>query len=107
MRFQEIKTQVETVQGLKKGCLDSIVEDYKTINWNTEKGFYGGFCYYMPGEQRLFAYASVKPEFDNKVYFAGEHTSLTHGWQQGALNSGMKAANAIAEYCKKNIKKKI
>ena len=106
-RFQEIKTQVETVQGLRKGYIDSIVEDYKTIHWNTEKGFYGAFCYYMPGEQRLFAYASVKPEFDNKVYFAGEHTSLTHGWQQGALNSGMKAANAIAEYCKKNSEKNV
>lgn len=59
----------------------------------------------MPGEQKLFAYASVKPEFENKVYFAGEHTSLTHAWMQGALNSGMKAANAIAEYCKIKNKK--
>jgi monoamine oxidase len=101
IRFQEVKEEVEMVHGLRKGYLDSIVEDHKTIHWNTEKGFYGAFCYYMPGEQQLFAYDSVKPEFDNKVYFAGEHTSLTHAWQQGALNSGMKAANAIAECCKK------
>lgn len=105
VRFQEIKEEVEAVHGLRKGYLDSVVEDHKSIHWNTEKGFYGAFCYYIPGEQKLFAYASVKPEFDNKVYFAGEHTSLTHAWMQGALNSGMKAANAIAEYCKIKNKK--
>lgn len=57
----------------------------------------------MPEQQSLFQYAIVKPEYDNRVYFAGEHASTTHAWMQGALNSGMKAACAIAEYCKKNV----
>jgi monoamine oxidase len=99
-RFKEIKTQVEAVHGLEKGYLDSVVENFKTVDWNSEKGFYGAFCYFMPQQQSLFSYAMAKPEYDNRVYFAGEHVSLTHGWIEGAVSSGMKAANHIAEFCK-------
>ncbi len=99
-RFEQIKRQIEAVHGLSKGYIDSIVEDFRTIQWDNEKGFYGGFCYFMPEQKSLFSYTMIKPEYNNRVYFAGEHTSSTHAWQQGALNSGMKAANAIAQYCK-------
>jgi len=101
MRFEKIKNQVEAVHGLEKGYLDSIVEESITVDWNREKGFYGGFSYFMPGQQKLFSYAMEQPEYDNKVYFAGEHISLTHGWIEGSLSTGMKAANSIAEYCKR------
>ena len=100
IRFKEIKRQVEEVHGLQKGYLDSVVEDYKTVDWNSEKGFYGAFCYFMPQQQNLFSYVMAKPEYDNRIYFAGEHISLTHGWIEGAVNSAMKAANDIAQYCK-------
>ncbi len=99
-RFEEIKRQVEAVHGLPRGYLDSVVEDFKTVDWNREKGFYGGFCYFMPDQQRLFSYAMAQPEYDNKVYFAGEHISLIHGWIEGSLSTGMQAANDIAECCK-------
>lgn len=103
-RFAEIKRQVEAVHGLPKGYLDSLVGDYRTILWNNEKGFYGAFSYYMPEQKNLFAYAAAKPEYANRVYFAGEHISQTHGWMQGALNSGMKAANDIARHYKNKLK---
>lgn len=99
-RVEEIKRQVEAVHGLKMGYLDSVVRDFKTVDWNREKGFYGAFCYFMPEQQKLFSYAMSKPEYDNRVYFAGEHVSLTHGWIEGSVSTGMKAANDIAEYCK-------
>ncbi len=99
-RTEEIKRQVEAVHGLKKGYLDCVVEDSKTVDWNSEKGFYGAFCYFMPQQQKLFSYAMAKPEYNNRVYFAGEHISLTHAWIEGSVSSAMKAANDIAEYCK-------
>lgn len=102
-RVYEIKRQVEKVHGLKKGYLDPIVIDYKTVDWNKEKGFYGAFCYFYPEQQQLFSYAMEKPEYENRVYFAGEHVSLTHGWIQGSILSAMNAANSIAEYCKSMI----
>ncbi|WP_423230336.1 flavin monoamine oxidase family protein [Clostridium uliginosum] len=98
-RIEEIKRQVEAVHDLPNGYLDSIVKDFRTVEWNNEKGSLGAFCYFMPNQQNLFSYAMIKPEYNNSVYFAGEHTSLTHGWMQGAVNSGMKVANAIAKYC--------
>lgn len=99
-RFEEIKRQVEYVHGLQKGYLDSIVEQSITVNWDREKGFYGAFCYFRPEQQKLFSYAMAKPEYDNKMYFAGEHISLTHGWIEGAVSTGMKVANDIVNYCK-------
>lgn len=101
VRFEKVKRQVEAVHGLEEGYLDSIVEESMTVDWNREKGFYGGFCYFKPEQQVLFSYAMEQPEYNNKVYFAGEHVSLTHGWIEGALSTGMKAANGIAEYCKR------
>lgn len=97
VRFEKIKRQIEAVHGLKEGYLDSIVEEAITIDWNRESGFYGGFCYFKPEQQALFSYAMEQPEYNNKIYFAGEHISLTHGWIEGALSTGMKAANGIAE----------
>lgn len=99
-RLQIIKNQVEDVHGLKKGYLDSIVEDVKTIQWDKEQGYYGAFCYFKPEQKRIFSYGIIKAEYNNRVFFAGEHTSSTHAWMQGALHSGMKAADSLARYCK-------
>lgn len=99
-RFEEVKRQIEEVHGLQKGYLDSVVEEAITVDWNREKGFYGAFCYFMPEQQKLFSYEMAKPEYENRIYFAGEHISLTHGWIEGSLSTAMKAANNIAEYCK-------
>lgn len=103
-RFEEAKRQVEEVHGLQRGYLDSVVVDAMTVDWNREKGFYGAFCYFRPEQQKLFSYAMAKPEYDNRIHFAGEHISLTHGWIEGSLSTAMKAANDIAEYCKTNEK---
>lgn len=100
VRVELIKRQVEQVHGLPKGYLNSIVESYKTIEWEHEQGFYGGISHYREEQQNLFAYASEQPEYDERVYFAGEHISQTHAWIQGALSTGMKAANKIAEHYK-------
>ncbi|MCX7708973.1 MAG: FAD-dependent oxidoreductase [Clostridia bacterium] len=95
-RFQEIKKEIEMVHGLPKGYLDSIVTDFKTLNWNTEPWFRGALCLYSPEQKRLFSYASAWPEYNYRVFFAGEHISAKHRWMQGALKSGMEAANALA-----------
>jgi len=99
-RFEEIKRQVEEVHGLSKGYLDKIVLDYKTIHWNTQIPFKGAFCYFYPNQKEVFSYFMAKPEYDNRVFFAGEHISSAHAWQQGALQTGMWAANMLVKNCK-------
>lgn len=91
-----VKRNVEKAHGLPKYSLDSIVIDSKYINWNNEPWFRGDLAYFTPGQKRLFSNAIIKPEYNNRIFFAGEHTSATHAWMQGALHSGKLAANSLA-----------
>jgi len=100
-RNDSIKRQVELVHGLPTGYLDEIVEKISYINWNEEPWALGGFCYYSPEQKRLFSYASAIPEYNSRVFFAGEHISASHGWMNGALQSGVTAGNNIAKMSKR------
>lgn len=96
LRYRLIKRNVEEVHGLPRGFLDSIVEDHKTVVWDNEPNNRGAFAMTLPGQKKLFAYEMLKPEFNQRVYFAGEHLSTKHGWMQGALYTGKEAANQLA-----------
>jgi len=72
------------------------VEDHKTVVWDNEPYNRGAFAESLPGQKQLFAYEMLKPEFNQKIFFAGEHLSTKHGWMQGALHTGMDAANQLA-----------
>ncbi|HEX2924962.1 MAG TPA: FAD-dependent oxidoreductase [Ruminiclostridium sp.] len=95
-RIDKIKRNLEEVHGFPKGYLDSIVTGYKTQVWDNDPLFRGAFCYLTPEQKKLFSWVMTLPEYENRVFFAGEHVSAIHRWQQGALKSGMEAANAVA-----------
>jgi monoamine oxidase len=96
LRYELIKENVEEVHGLPRGFLDSIVEDHKTVVWDNQPYNRGAFAMALPGQKKLFAYEMLKPEFNQRIYFAGEHLSTKHGWMQGALYTGKEAANQLA-----------
>lgn len=98
-RFEEIRKEVEMVHGLPKGYLEPIITDYKTVDWNTEPWFRGALCLYNPEQKHLFSHAAASAEYNCRVFFAGEHISAKHRWMQGALKSGMEAANNVARIC--------
>ena len=55
----------------------------------------GAFTAFEPGQElELFPY--ITPP-SGKVHFAGEHTTLTHGWMQGAIESGIRVAYEVNE----------
>ena len=95
-RREEIKREVEEVHGLPVGYLDDIAGDFKTIDWNNHPWSRGALPFYAPGQKRLFSYTMALPEYDNRVLMAGDHISAAHRWMQGALQSGMTAANQLA-----------
>jgi monoamine oxidase len=97
-RFNYIRESVEEVHGLLNGYLNHIVEAHKTVIWNNEPNFRGAFAQNLPGQKKLFAYEMSKPEFDNRLYFAGEHISAKHAWMQGSLYTGKNAANQLAQH---------
>lgn len=104
-RFEYIKQRVEEVHGLPKGYLNSVVTDYKTVQWYTDPFFRGALAYTLPGQKPTFAYIMQQPEYDQRVYFAGEHISNKHGWVQGALQTAKAAANNLALNHNDNIQK--
>lgn len=58
--------------------------------WHDDEYAGGAFVLFEPEQQTLLQRAIVKPE--GRIYFAGEHCSLTHRWIQGAVESGLAAA---------------
>lgn len=96
-QFLLVKRNVEEVHGLPENFLDSIVRYYKMVDWNQQQWFRGAFAVDLPGQKINFAHTILEPEYNNRVFFAGEHTSVKHGWMQGALYSGMLAANTLAK----------
>lgn len=101
-KIEKVKNELERVHGMKNGDLDKIVESYKTIEWIKEPGINGAFAHYMPNQKRLFSYYAKRPEYEHRVFFAGEHISQVHGWMQGALSTGARAAYDVALSIKKN-----
>lgn len=94
-RLEKVKRDVEEVHGLENFELDSIVTGSKTQVWNDDPLYRGAFCYFTPQQKKLFSWVMTLPEYNNRVFFAGEHVSALHRWIQGALKSGMEAANAL------------
>jgi monoamine oxidase len=99
--IEEIKREVEIVHGLPVGYLDTIVTGHKTINWDAQPTIRGALSFFSPEQKRLFSYGMALPEYNGRIFFAGEHISAVHRWMQGALQSGMQAANDLVITCKK------
>ena len=63
--------------------------------WSQDKFSGGGFALFEPGQQaRLYPYM-VAPE--GPIHFAGEHISLKQSWIEGAVESGLRAAQEVHE----------
>ena len=95
-RYQVIRENVEEVHGLPRGFLNSIVDSSKTVDWYHEPNFRGGLASALPGQKNSLSYDMIQPEYNNRVFFAGEHISAKHAWIQGSLSTGKAAANHIA-----------
>ena len=55
----------------------------------------GAFAWFSPGQHTTLHAHIVAPE--GRIFFAGEHASLTHTWMQGALESGLRATRELLE----------
>lgn len=97
-RFEIIKRDVEKVHGTPPGYLDTLIDSNKTVFWNNMQWTRGGFAAAYPGQKIDLAYNMLLPEYNNKVFFAGEHVSTKPGWMQGSLQTGKWVANQIALY---------
>ncbi|XP_074076398.1 L-amino-acid oxidase-like [Macrotis lagotis] len=63
--------------------------------WNQDPYSMGGFAFFTPYQYVDYSQELFKPE--GRIYFAGEHTTLPHGWIDTAIKSGLRAAQSIQE----------
>ncbi len=63
--------------------------------WALEQ--WSGGAWASPTSSQYSALQSHIGQAEGRIHFAGEHASDYHGWMQGALASGLRAAREIHE----------
>jgi monoamine oxidase len=63
--------------------------------WYADRWARGAFAMFAPEQQTDLQADIIRSE--GRIHFAGEHCSLYHAWIQGALESGIRAAQTIHE----------
>ena len=61
--------------------------------WDEDPYARGDYCWYRPGQ--MTALTPVIGRSEGRIHFAGDHTSALPGWIQGALESGLRAAQEV------------
>lgn len=61
--------------------------------WHEDRWARGAFAYFEPGQMSTLLPIAQRAE--GRIHFAGEHTSAWHGWMNGALESGNRAAEEV------------
>jgi len=75
--------------------------DMLRTKWNSNQNSYGCYSYVQQGGETK-AYNVLAKSIDDRIYFAGEHTSFDYrGTVHGAYVSGIEAANEILKRFKK------
>ena len=62
-------------------------------SWDEDEWARGAYACCEPGQMRALLPHIARPE--GRIHFAGEHTSAWFGWQEGALESGRRAAEEV------------
>lgn len=73
----------------------SLIRHTASWSWDNHPLSSGAFAWFLPGQQSALYRYIVAPE--GRIYFAGEHASLTHTWMQGALESSLRAVREMLE----------
>ncbi|MEG9328277.1 NAD(P)/FAD-dependent oxidoreductase [Salinimicrobium catena] len=88
--IKEIKTQMEKVY---PGIEDHFQKGHVKA-WSTDPYALGGPSWPAPGD--VTAYLEDLQSSHGRIHFSGEHTSVLRSTMEGALRSGMRAAQKIA-----------
>jgi len=95
-----IRHAVEQVQRLHPDSdVDALFEGAEIQSWYHEPLACGAFVLYDAYSRGLLK--KLAKSYKNIVFFSGEGISVTHGWIQGALESGLLAAYILYASLKK------
>jgi monoamine oxidase len=77
-----------------------VVRETASWSWDNHPYSGGAFAWFMPGQHSSLHRHIVSPA--GRIYFAGEHASLTHTWMQGALESALRNVREMLEAAQRN-----
>ncbi len=86
----------EVLKGLAKIYGDIVYREFvtgSTYSWAQNPFSAGAFVLFSPYQEQDIAEAVHIPQ--GRVHFAGEQTSRLHGWVEGAIESGVRAAYEV------------
>ena len=86
-----VVAQIEQMRPAAKGALQVIDRH----SWEQDPFAGGAWSYFNPGTVTKFLPAMFQPR--GRVHFCGEHTSVSARGMEGAIESGDRAAGAIAQ----------
>jgi monoamine oxidase len=72
-----------------------MVQKTASWSWDEHRWSGGAFAWFMPGQHAALHRHLVAPE--GRIHLAGEHTSLTHTWMQGALESARRVVREMLD----------
>jgi monoamine oxidase len=75
------------------GSINDRYESGTSVIWQEDPFARGAFAYFGPEQMTTLLPIAQQPE--GRIHFAGEHTSAWHGWMNGALESGNRAAEEV------------
>ena len=78
----------EAFPGIRSAFEKGVVHQWARDRWSR-----GAFVAFAPGQMTALMPEIARPE--DRLHFAGEHTSSWMGWMEGALESGERAAREI------------
>ena len=55
------------------------------------------FCYFGPEQKTNYLPTMLEDDWEHRVFFAGEQTSFSHGWIQGAFEAGLRCVQQVAD----------
>jgi Asp-tRNA(Asn)/Glu-tRNA(Gln) amidotransferase A subunit family amidase/monoamine oxidase len=98
-RLEEFKTHIKTISPEFAANLVAVNDEIHCIDWQNKPGYYGAFKLNYPGaevsqQEALYQFQDVS----NGVVLAGDSLSHMGGWVEGALQTGIHAACAVAKY---------
>jgi monoamine oxidase len=91
---ERLTTWIDVIAQTLPGIRDEVVASYSKV-WHEDPWQKGAFAFLQPNDFRWAWPAARRAE--GRVHFAGEHTSLWPGWQNGALESAERCVQEVLE----------
>lgn len=100
-RFQAFLNVLQAISPGFAAYLQPVGGQVLNIDWQAAPGYFGAFKLNYPGQEpwlqaAYFQFQTAGTPGDSGVYLAGDSVSWMGGWTEGALETGLNAAAAVA-----------